>query len=322
MIGGFALVAAPADYRVTGVKTFIVSHDGVVYEKDLGPKTLEAVPGDGALQPRQDVAPGRRAAGVPGSAGEGRTLARGVCHLRHDGLAASGLEKDCAVTSESPENPAGRAGHRRVLDPAERFSEILFGLIMVLTFTGSLSVAESGHQEVRTMLIGAIGCNLAWGIVDAIMYVLNTLGSRGRGLLLLRSVRSAANAKELQGQFAEAMPAAVLSVMRPEELETIRQRLVAGPEPPPRVRFEREDFRRAFAVFLLVFLSTFPVVLPFVFMQDAMRALRVSNAIAIASLFLAGYSLGKYAGFRPWRSGFVMVAIGVVLVGVTIALGG
>jgi len=42
MIGGFALVAAPADYRVTGVKTFIVSHDGLVYEKDLGPKTIEA----------------------------------------------------------------------------------------------------------------------------------------------------------------------------------------------------------------------------------------------------------------------------------------
>ena len=40
MIGGFALVAAPAEYRVTGVKTFIVSHDGVVYEKDLGPETL------------------------------------------------------------------------------------------------------------------------------------------------------------------------------------------------------------------------------------------------------------------------------------------
>jgi hypothetical protein len=41
MIGGFALVAAPADYRVTGVKSFIVSHTGVVYEKDLGPTTLE-----------------------------------------------------------------------------------------------------------------------------------------------------------------------------------------------------------------------------------------------------------------------------------------
>ncbi len=41
MIGGFALVAAPAEYAVTGVKTFIVSHDGIVYEKDLGEKTLD-----------------------------------------------------------------------------------------------------------------------------------------------------------------------------------------------------------------------------------------------------------------------------------------
>jgi len=41
MIGGFALAAAPAQYKVTGVKTFIVSHTGVVYEKDLGPKTLD-----------------------------------------------------------------------------------------------------------------------------------------------------------------------------------------------------------------------------------------------------------------------------------------
>jgi hypothetical protein len=41
MIGGFALVAGPAEYGVTGLKTFIVSHDGVVYEKDLGPKSLD-----------------------------------------------------------------------------------------------------------------------------------------------------------------------------------------------------------------------------------------------------------------------------------------
>jgi hypothetical protein len=41
MIGGFALIAFPAQYRVTGVQTFMVSHDGVVYQKDLGPKTVE-----------------------------------------------------------------------------------------------------------------------------------------------------------------------------------------------------------------------------------------------------------------------------------------
>src|SRR5204863_508677 len=48
---------------------------------------------------------------------------------------------------------------RRVLEPIERISEVLFGVIMVLTFTGSLSVAEAGREDVRTMLIGAIGCN-------------------------------------------------------------------------------------------------------------------------------------------------------------------
>jgi hypothetical protein len=41
MIGGFALAAAPAQYKVTGVQTFIVSHDGIVYQKDLGPGTLD-----------------------------------------------------------------------------------------------------------------------------------------------------------------------------------------------------------------------------------------------------------------------------------------
>ena len=60
MIGGFALVAAPAEYLVTGVNTFIVSHDGIVYEKDLGDRTLEAVPHDGALQPRLHLESGPR----------------------------------------------------------------------------------------------------------------------------------------------------------------------------------------------------------------------------------------------------------------------
>ncbi len=43
MIGGFALVAVPAEYRVTGVKTFIVNNDGIVYQKDLGPDSLNIV---------------------------------------------------------------------------------------------------------------------------------------------------------------------------------------------------------------------------------------------------------------------------------------
>jgi len=78
----------------------------------------------------------------------------------------------------------------------------------------------------------------------------------------------------------------------------------------------------AVAVFLLVFLSTFPVVVPFMLMDHVKPAMRTSNAIAVALLFLVGFRLGKYAGVRPWRWGLSMIVLGGVLVAITIALGG
>src|SRR5881398_2533391 len=86
----------------------------------------------------------------------------------------------------------------RLLDPMERLSEVLFGLIMALTFTCSLSVAEAGRDEIRTMLIGALGCNLAWGIIDGVLYLMGCLAEKGRALLTFRAVRRAADPKEAQ----------------------------------------------------------------------------------------------------------------------------
>jgi hypothetical protein len=54
----------------------------------------------------------------------------------------------------------------RVLEPVERISEVLFGLIMAPTITGAVSVVTADHFEIRTMLFAALGCNLAWGIID------------------------------------------------------------------------------------------------------------------------------------------------------------
>ena len=71
----------------------------------------------------------------------------------------------------------------------ERISEILFGLIMVLTFTGALSVAEADKAEVQTMLIGAIGCNLAWGMIDGLFYLMGSFAEKGHGLKIYRAVR-------------------------------------------------------------------------------------------------------------------------------------
>ncbi|HEX6975919.1 MAG TPA: VIT1/CCC1 transporter family protein [Vicinamibacterales bacterium] len=167
-----------------------------------------------------------------------------------------------------------------ILDPLARISEVLFGLIMALTFTTTIDAAGGGRGEIRTLTFGAIGCNIAWGLVDAVMYLVNLLVERGRAFLS------------------------------------------AAPGTVPRAQLGLDDWRGAFAVFLLVCLSTFPIVIPFLFIRNAALALRTSNLVAIAMLFGCGYALGRYGGFNALKTGLAMVLLGVVLVAITIVLGG
>lgn len=211
---------------------------------------------------------------------------------------------------------------KRVLDPYERVSEVLFGLIMVLTFTGTLSAAEAGRAEVRTMLFTALGCNLAWGIIDGVMYLMAALAERSTGLTTLRAVRATADPEKAGRLIAGALPPLIASVLEPAEFESIHQRLNRLSEPPARVHLRARDYLGALAVFLLVFLSTFPVVVPFIFIAHTTRALRVSNVIAIGILFLIGCAFGRTTGRQPLLMGGAMVLVGLALVGLTIALGG
>ncbi len=211
---------------------------------------------------------------------------------------------------------------KRVLDPVDRVSEILFGLIMVLTFTGSLSVVEAGRDDVRAMLIAALGCNLAWGIIDGVLYLIGCLAERGRGLAIFRTVRTARDPQHGQRLIADALPTVIASVLQPAELEAMRQRLKQLPEPPGRAHLSATDWLGGLGVFLLVFLTTFPVVIPFIVMAGAVPALRVSNAVAIAMLFVAGHVYGRIVGRNSWMLGMAMVLLGALLSALTIALGG
>jgi hypothetical protein len=208
----------------------------------------------------------------------------------------------------------------RVLDPIDRISEILFGLIMVLTSTSTLSVISAGKPEIQTMILGALGCNLAWGIIDGGLYVLGSLDERGRGLLTLQAIRNAKPA-EAWRMIAEALPRPLASLPN-TNLEQLRQELVRQPKPPERPGLNGQDALGALGVCLLVFCSTFPPVLPFLFLDDVQTALRISNVIAIAMLFGCGFYYGRGTGLHPWATGLVMVAVGTALVGVAVLLGG
>jgi len=211
---------------------------------------------------------------------------------------------------------------KRVLDPMERILETMFGLIMALTFTCTLGVATADGIKVHTMLLAALGCNLAWGIIDAGVYLLARVNHQARKDLTLRAMREAPDVEAAQRVIADALPPLVASVLPPDQLELMRQKLHRLPEPPERSRLMKRDWIGALGLCLLSFLSTFPIVIPFIFLNDVRLALRVSNAVAIVMLFFCGYAFGYRSGIRPWAAGLSMVAFGSVLVGVAIALGG
>jgi VIT1/CCC1 family predicted Fe2+/Mn2+ transporter len=210
----------------------------------------------------------------------------------------------------------------RVLDPAERIAEVLFGLIMVLTFTGSLAVAEAGRDDVRVMLIGALGCNVAWGLIDAVLYLMGCLAERGRDRETYRALRHVADPGQARRLMTAALPPLLAQVLEPEALDRAHRRLQSMAAPIQGARLSASDWRGAFGVFLLVFLSTLPVAVPFLFVENVPSAMRLSNGVAIVMLFAAGYAYGRLVGGRPAAWGVSMVALGSALVALTIVLGG
>ena len=212
------------------------------------------------------------------------------------------------------------------LDPASSLSEVLFGLIMTLTFTlgAGLTIQEEGREGARALLIATIGCNLAWGFIDGVLYIVGQLYERGRRkrlALRIGQTRDEAEANALvAGEYDDLLGAVTSAEERRSLYQRMVERLRSGTIPPNRMN--RADFMGAVASFWLVFLASLPAAIPFVFIDDAWWALRVSNLLLLALLFVAGHAWGRYAAARPWLAGLVFLFGGTVLVAATIALGG
>ena len=208
------------------------------------------------------------------------------------------------------------------INTEDRITEILFGLIMALTFTCTISIAESDEATVKEMLIGAFGCNTAWGLVDAVLYIMMARTTEKRGFTILDFVRRSTDKSKATQFIGDSMPPVIANVLHAEELEKIRQRILQLPEPKISRKQIWKDYKIAVGIFFLVLLSTLPVAAAFMFIDDVQMALRISNVIAILMMFFCGWGLGKYAGRRRFLMGITMSILGIVLVLVTIALGG
>ena len=218
------------------------------------------------------------------------------------------------------EQTTAAARSRQVLDPIDRLSEIGFGLLMALTFTGTMSVTLGEGGQVRDVLLAALGCNLAWGIVDAMVYVLATYTERGRNRATGDAIRAAAPA-EARALLREALPEGAGEALTEAELDQMISMMRAHPRKSPQRELTGEDLRAALSVFTLVTLATLPPTLPFLLFDHLPLAMRVSNAVALVMLALIGWRLDRLMG-RVRHLVWMVPVLGTILVIVTIALGG
>ena len=161
--------------------------------------------------------------------------------------------------------------------------------------------------------MGISGCN---------KYIVSTIMQRSRNRTILNSVLTTSDADKARKYISDSLPPPIASVLEAAELEQIRNKLANLPGSTLQVRLTTRDLKRSLMIFFLMFISTFPIVIPFIFIRDTQLALRISNMIAIVLMFLCGWSLAKYVGSNKWLMSFGLTLVGIVLVLITIALGG
>jgi hypothetical protein len=214
----------------------------------------------------------------------------------------------------------------RYLDPGEALGEALFGLIMALTFGVGAGLVTAKHElDAHQLIAAAIGCNVAWGVIDATLYVLGSLFYRSQHARFFRALKNARSETEalaaIQEEFGlEDEPLAI----QPDDRARLYASILAlsGHSTLARVRLLPRDFLSALVVFVLVSATALPGVIPFLLLKDSYLALRLANLVLILLLFLVGYWWGHYTDARPWHVGATVMILGISMVFVAVALGG
>lgn len=229
-----------------------------------------------------------------------------------------------AATTDTP--PASGWYTRFVgrLDPGERLGELLFGLIMVLTFTLGAGIELGDREETRDLLVAALGCNTAWGIIDGALHLMARLSERGRLHRLVRAIQATPGSEQALALIDEELDGRLPAIVRPEVRVALDAHVLGRVREMKlgRNRVTADDLWAGLAVFWLVSLTALPAVVPFLVIADPRLAMRVSNAVLIGILFAVGWRWAGYTGASRWRTALFISLLGVALVLVAIPLGG
>jgi hypothetical protein len=208
-----------------------------------------------------------------------------------------------------------------VLSPFERGAEVIFGILMAISVTAAAEIMRGADTDVRELMIAALGCNLAWGLIDGVIYLLQLQFERQRTHRMILELRELKAGDAFRARVAAELPPLVAQAMTAESYNHIH-RAVQGYAQSRPAYWSRQELAAAGLICALVFGSTFPLVVPFMLIQEPQLALRVSHGVAVAMLFVLGWKIGRWSGASPAGSGTLLALVGVVLAVLCIALGG
>jgi hypothetical protein len=213
----------------------------------------------------------------------------------------------------------------RYLDPSESLLEILFGLIMALTMTaGARLLSDPATVSPVELMVALIGCNVAWGAIDAVFHLLGSQFNRNRRVRFVRRLQAAASDEQAIALIREEFALEGEPPTRAEDRAAFHRALLellrnASAE---RARFSPGDFAAAAIVLALVTLTALPGLVPLLLIDHVDTALRAANALQVVLLFIIGYRWAHYTGTPGWRGALIVGLLGVALVLVAVALGG
>jgi VIT family len=214
----------------------------------------------------------------------------------------------------------------RFVDPSTSLGEILFGLIMTLTFTlgAGIIIEDEGREGAKQLLIAFIGCNIAWGIIDGVFYLIDELFGRGQLRRIGRMIRQSPTRTRAEALVADELDDVLGHITTDAERADLYRRIVDNvhAKPPTANKVTKNDLLGALVSGLLVALVSIPAAIPFLVLDDAWLALRISNAILLALLFISGWYWARYTLGKPWVAGIAFLLGGLALVVAAIALGG
>ena len=217
-----------------------------------------------------------------------------------------------------------------LLDPIDTLTEVIFSVLILLTFTLAFRIFMLGGEPVtaeyiRDLLWAALGATVAWGIIDGVMYALIEVLGRSERRRLLWHIQAADDATEALAAIADEFD----FMLEPIAGEGQRRELYADildhlrDSQPQSVGLKREDLTGGLASVLVAVMAVTPSFLPLlIFRHDYALAVRLSNVVSFIVLFVAGYEWGRFTGMNRWKTGLLLVAVGLLLVAVAIPLGG